>query len=272
VEPLGEITLAIETSNPSAPGAPGVAVGQWVAGADAAGTSLRILSTASIADNTSAPKQRNEDRLMLAIDEAMNAAGLTPRHIKRIAVSLGPGGFTSVRLAVTTAKCIAEVTGAACVGVPTALIAATHFAANHVASNGDPLPQQPFVVALASKGDDAYVQIFTPTNAAPNSAPNAAPGVTPLTDGAVVDASGVATLARTHAFTTLLADAFLPEPMRAQAHALNIAIAPIHLDPVACLLASRGIQPVDPIALAPLYPREPEAVTKWRALHGDHRR
>lgn len=272
MQALGDITLCIETSNPSAPGSPGVCVGQLAAldapdlRAGAIGShfqGVHLLSIASISDNTSTPKQRNEDRLMVAIEQAMNAAGLTPRQIKRIAVSIGPGGFTSVRLAVTSAKCIAEVTGAACIPVPTALVAAVRFAADlgPATPTRSTLPRAAFAVALASKGADAYVQAFS-THQAP-------PGVTPLTQGKVIDAQGLADLVETHAITTLLADDFLPEAMRHRAVELGVSVAPISLDPIACLAASRTIDPVDPVDLLPLYPREPEAVTKWRQLHGE---
>jgi len=36
--------------------------------------------------------------------------------------------------------------------------------------------------------------------------------------------------------------------------------------PLAVLAAAVRCQPVDPIHLMPIYPREPEAVTKWRAM------
>lgn len=269
MNPPGDITLAIETSNPSASSTLGVCVGVLPAlGApgtpalQAGSLEVHILSQASV--TTDAPAQRNEDRLMLAIDQAMNAAGLSPRHIKRIAVSIGPGGFTSVRLAVTTAKCIAEVTGAHCIPVPTPLVAAFRFAP-HATPHATPHAHQPatFAVALASKGPDAYIQVFEARGDSP----------TPLTRGTVLDADAFEALARAlpNPITTLLADSFLPQPLRARAAARNIAVAPIHLDPVACLAASRDIPAVDPIALQPLYPREPEAVTKWRALHGPKR-
>ncbi len=65
----------------------------------------------------------------------------------------------------------------------------------------------------------------------------------------------------------IVADQFFPASMRAGAESLGIAIVPPVFDPVACLEAAEGITPVDPAALAPLYPREPEAVTKWKKLH-----
>lgn len=278
MSPTTDITLAIETSNPSASGGAGVCIGTLELAAfgtpalqagglgdlgtpalRAGGLGVHVLASASVSEESSGPKQRNEDRLMLAIDQAMNAAGLAPRQIKRIAVSVGPGGFTSVRLAVTTAKCIAEATGAQCFAVPTTLVAAYRFMA-HLAANAQ--PTAPFAIALASKGDDAYIQAFEVRDASP----------VPLTQGQVLDAAAFERLAHTSRITTLLADGFLPAPIRDCAARLNIAIAPIALDPVACLAASRTIEPVDPVALLPIYPREPEAVTKWRALHADKKR
>lgn len=263
MSPTTDITLAIETSNPSASDGAGVCIGTLESAAlgtpalRAGGLGVHTLSQAGV--TTDAPAQRNEDRLMLAIDQAMNAAGLAPRQIKRIAVSVGPGGFTSVRLAVTTAKCIAEVTGAQCFAVPTTLVAAYRFMA-HFAANAQ--PTTPFAIALASKGDDAYIQAFEVRDASP----------VPLAQGQILDASAFERLAHTSRITTLLADDFLPALIRDCAARLNIAVAPIALDPVACLAASRTIEPVDPIALLPTYPREPEAVTKWRALHADKKR
>jgi tRNA A37 threonylcarbamoyladenosine modification protein TsaB len=156
-------------------------------------------------------------------------------------VSAGPGGFTSVRIAITAAKMIAEATGAQCVAVPTALVAATTLAG-----------QGPLAVALASKGHTAFVTAFDAQGR-------------PSAPGAVIDATGLPTLP----VRTLVADDFLPADMRDAALALGWTLRPLVLTAQACIRASLGLQAVDPGALAPVYPREPEAVTKWRALHRD---
>jgi len=68
----------------------------------------------------------------------------------------------------------------------------------------------------------------------------------------------------------LVADRFLPEAMRRRAEELGIEVRLPAFDPVACIEAAmEGVAPVDPADLLPLYPREPEAVTKWRALRAD---
>ncbi|MBS0197935.1 MAG: tRNA (adenosine(37)-N6)-threonylcarbamoyltransferase complex dimerization subunit type 1 TsaB [Planctomycetes bacterium] len=220
------LILAIETSNPSAwqPGAPckpGVAVGRRG----------EVLGRADID-----PTATHDDALMVAVDAAMRAASATPRHLSRVAVSAGPGGYTAVRLAVTTAKLIAEATGAECVAVPTA-----HVVARRVDAAG-----QPFAVLLASKGQTAWCTVFAPGG------PRA---------GALVGPADVAGLN----VGLFIADRFLPPAIREAAAGARI-IPPV-FDAAACIEASFDFPAVDPIALTPIYPREPEAITKWRALH-----
>lgn len=45
--------------------------------------------------------------LVTAIDEALSAAGITKRELDAIAVGVGPGSYTGIRIAVTTAKTMA---------------------------------------------------------------------------------------------------------------------------------------------------------------------
>jgi len=223
-----DVTLAIETSNPSGvtPGAsarPGVALLR-------AGAPLAIEPI-----NTANPQH---DDLMSAIDRAATAAGITPRDITRIAVSIGPGGFTNVRIAVTCARMIAEVTGAALIPVPTALVVAL----------GTP-HTGPAAIALASKGDTAHITLVHQ-------------GLV-TAEGRIMDAAALAHLS----ITTLIADTFLPQPMRDLATAKGWQLLPPTFDPLACARAAETLPAIDPAQLAPMYPREPEAVTKWRAMH-----
>ncbi len=227
---MSGLILGIETSNPSAwtvdsPARPGIAVarvGGEVLGVEAIETS-----------------RSNEDDLAMAVSRLFTRLSLRARDVARVAVSVGPGGFTAVRLAVTTAKMIAEATGAQCLPVPTAWVVA-----RRVRAEGR------FAVALASKGESVFVTVFG--------------GSTPE-EGKLVEADGLAGLA----VKVIVADQFFPASMRAGAEALGIAIVPPVFDPVACLeiAAEGGITPVDPAVLVPLYPREPEAVTKWKKLH-----
>lgn len=188
--------------------------------------------------NTSNPRH---DDLQSCIDRAIASRGAAPRDIARVCVSVGPGGFTNIRIAVTTARMIAEVTGAACVPVPSAAVVA-----RRVISPG------PFAVALASKGDTAFVTVFS------------APG-TPDAPGSIMDGPAIASLAQ-RGVRLFVADQFLPQTARNAVEGAGMTILPPVFDPVACLESGIVLPAVDPVALKPIYPREPEAVTKWRAL------
>lgn len=228
------LTLAIEASNPSAARAgsgPGVAAGMVREdGVDVLG--VEMLRTAG----------RHDDDLMAAVDRLWSRVERPREEIERVAVSIGPGGYTGLRIAVVAAKMIAEASGALCVGVPTALV---------VSRRAAPDLPAPFGVALASKGRTTVVTVF-----ASLSAPAGGPRE--------IDAQGLVSLG----LRALIADAHLPRPIRERCAESGIRIDEPVFDPAACLEASAGVAPVDPSRLAPLYGREPEAVRKWREAHG----
>lgn len=235
--------LAMETSNPSAwtersKCAPGVVV--CVVGADGVVERGRALVD---------PTKVHEDGLMVAVDRACGLAGVKPRALTDIAVSVGPGGFTAVRIAVTSAKLVAEVTGARLVGVPTAQVVWR-------SCERCGLVTGEAVVALASKGRDAWVTAVGGGFDA----------------GRLMGVDGLMGFAG--AGKVLIADRFLPVGMREAWVGAGGAVMEPEFDPVACAevavmgLGDGWLVGGDPAGLSPMYPREPEAVTKWRAMHG----
>jgi tRNA A37 threonylcarbamoyladenosine modification protein TsaB len=108
-------------------------------------------------------------------------------------------------------------------------------------------------VALAAKRDSAWLTVFGESGE-----PD---------EGRLATAEDLASAARA-GVRVLLADRFLPESMRARALALGVRIEAPVFSAAACARMAASMQGVDPSALLPLYPREPEAVTKWRALRG----
>ena len=131
---LGAWALAIEASNPSADPDPGMAS---VAGARLLedGTPGEVVEVAYPAAT------RDRDGLLPAIDEVRAHLCVESGSLARIYVSVGPGGYTGLRVSVTVAKSLAYATGATVVGVPSATVAI-----------GDHRPDGPFLVCLASKG------------------------------------------------------------------------------------------------------------------------
>lgn len=183
--------------------------------------------------------------LLPSIERCFREAGLGPDALRvkgsRIAVSVGPGGYTSVRIAVTAAKILCESTGALCVSVPTARVVAARV--SH---------PRPFAVALASKRDTTWMTLF--------GADRAERRVLGIVDDAAIDSLA------NEGVDLLVIDRFAPPRIVERAREAGIRIQAPEFDASACAALGADMPPVDPIALEPLYPREPEAVTKWRAL------
>lgn len=62
-------------------------------------------------------KQNHSIELMPTIERLMNQVGLKPQELERIVVAQGPGSYTGLRIAVTTAKMLAYSLGIELVGV-----------------------------------------------------------------------------------------------------------------------------------------------------------
>lgn len=237
-----DLTLAIETSNPSA-GGPGAGGGPGVA----LGIVRGPWQAETIAVEPLAATARHDDDLMPAVDRLFAKAGAEPSQVGRVAVSVGPGGYTALRVAVAAGKMIAEAAGARCVAVPTALC---------LALRAD-VPA-PLGVLLASKGDSAWVSVLPADwRSRPEVAVRGG-------GGRIITAADLPTLG----VVSLVGDRFTPELIRTTAAELGIPLAEPVYDPAACLEASGALPEIDPAALAPIYPREPDAVTLWRKLHG----
>ncbi len=122
-------------------------------------TAFEACSVAVAADN-GAPVIRTEivdrahaERLMPMIEDAMGAAGLALADLDRIAVTVGPGSFTGLRIGIAAARGLALVTGADAVGVGTLAVHAEEARAEFGAC--------PILALIAAGRGEVYGQSFT---------------------------------------------------------------------------------------------------------------
>lgn len=255
--PRRRVMLLIETSNPgSGPSGP---FGDKPGNAVVAGPGVGVVDldapdrAGSLEVEPIEPGSRHSDELMPAIATMFTKLGLKPGSIERIAVSAGPGGYTGVRIAVTTAKAIAEAMGAPVLPVPSPLVAAAHL-------DGSELPA---LVVSACKGSTGHgVRIPDRWDAGLDS-----PRVLGVVDAQSLSRTDLAGV------RTLVADEHVPGPIVDLARERGMAIAvPIYS---VCGLTRIAIGSLDaapaswvaPETVLPIYAREPEAVTRWRARH-----
>ncbi|MEM7228474.1 MAG: tRNA (adenosine(37)-N6)-threonylcarbamoyltransferase complex dimerization subunit type 1 TsaB [Planctomycetota bacterium] len=190
----------------------------------------------------------HDDDLMPAIARLAARVNVTPQSIDAVCVSIGPGGFTGIRLAVVTAKMLALSIGATIVAVPSAEIVA----------HGTPdLGSGPIMVALATKREsfwstvlhrheDDWVVVGTPCLATIDALPS----------------SDV---------RAIVADNHAPESLRAWATSSDVPVhAPVFTARAALVLGRQRLGAgltTNAASLEPLYPRPPEAVTLWEQRH-----
>jgi tRNA threonylcarbamoyladenosine biosynthesis protein TsaB len=120
---------------------------------DTAGSTCSVAigrGDATLAHERREMRHGHAEALLPMIDRVTDAAGLAPADIAIIAVSVGPGGFTGIRAGLAGAQGLALATKAELVGV-------TSFAAVAALL---PKADAPILVALDSRREDLYVQIF----------------------------------------------------------------------------------------------------------------
>ena len=167
-----------------------------------------------------AARRHNLD-LVPSIDALLRGRDAGPADLGELYVSLGPGSFTGLRIAVATAKMLSLTVGLRIVGVPTLEL----LAVQHPGS----------MVCLNVKQGTAW-----------STGPGHPPAFRSLEQ---LRDSGLPLIADT------LEDAAPAEPDVAVLYRLGHA-------------AAQAGRYDDPLSLAPLYLREPEAVTLWDQRHG----
>lgn len=242
----GKFTLAIEISNPSS--GPRGDAGGCLAGP---GVALGVVDVTTgkgtfLGAELLGQGPRHDDDLMPAIDRVCRSHGAVPADLGTIAVSIGPGGYTSLRIAVATAKMIAEATGARVVPIPSAQVAAERIIG----------AEPPILVCLASKNTTVHATMF----ASPEQ-----PGW--VESSRVLGEIDAAAMEQARP-RTVVGDRFLPDAFREAAARIGAPIVEPIFAAESVFWLSVHAAAIDAVQLAPTYPREPEAVTKWRERLG----
>ena len=225
----GALTLAIETSNPSSGGEPGVALGLTTR------LGVRLLDHEPLGTG-----DRHDDLLMPAIERLFARSERDHAKLERVAVSIGPGGYTGLRIATAAASLIGLTTGAMVLGVPSAWVASRRVPVG-----------EPFAVCLASKRDGAWVHRFEADR-------------TPIGTGSLVPIDAIAGVET----RVWVADRFLPEAARSEIAARGGRVIEPEFEASSVLELAWSVSPSVNGVVHPLYGREAEAVTRWRELHG----
>ena len=181
------------------------------------------------------------ERLFPRIAEVMDGAGLAFSALDRIAVTVGPGGFTAVRVGISAARALALATGKP-VAATTSLAVMAHRAEEML---DEPLGGRQLMVAVYAGRSAHYVQSFT-AGAIETGEPllltseEAARSVGQ--QGAIVVGTGALVVAALVKETGGDAEPRFPD---LQPHARNLA------------LLAAGLTPV--VGVRPLYLRPPDA-------------
>ncbi len=188
---------------------------------------------------------RDKDDVLPAIARLAKKQSVKPNSIQLVVVSVGPGGFTGLRTAVSIAKMISFTTSAEIVSVETAL----SITRSQTTNDGT------YFVVSGVKKESFWLSKVTKQN----NDWNCKSQLSTLDEFSVVlDAT----------IDGVFIDSFSPEevPSLCSEHGVSIYQARPNakalLELGTMLLKQKAT--TDPLALAPLYPREPEAVRLWK--------
>ena len=126
------------------------------------------------------------------VESALAEAGLGPRDLTAVAVSMGPGTFTGVRVGLAAARGMSLA-----LGIPAEGLSSLHVLAAGAVRAGEAGPNEPVAVAVDARRGEVYAQRFGP-GAVPDGPPEllaVAAAAAAVPAGAVLVGSGAELLA-----------------------------------------------------------------------------
>lgn len=135
-------------------------------------------------DPAGGERPQHSSLLLALAHELLEEAGITFAAVDRIAVGLGPGGFTGLRIGVSTARALAQAAGAQIAGVSTL---------QALAAAAEPRPEQGVLAIVDARRGEVFAagwrageQVLGPVAVAPAQVGGlAGPGWLAVGDGAL---------------------------------------------------------------------------------------
>lgn len=104
-----------------------------------AGTDAAIVSPHGrvLGESRSTDRRLHAELIGVAIDEALERAGLAPRHVTHVVAGMGPGPFTGLRVGVAAARAFAAARGIDLVPIASHDAIAHEWRSSHLEAAGD---------------------------------------------------------------------------------------------------------------------------------------
>lgn len=208
-----------------------------------------------LAELTAETRFTHSETLVPNIEEVLRLADVKREELSAIAVSLGPGSFTGLRIGLAAAKAIAYALEIPLVGVPTLEVLAAAF----------PSPGAVVAPLIDAQKGNAYFALYRFTDS----------GL--ICEKDVVVASPeeiIATLKSVQSPVMLAGDFARKLVVKRVELPKNVTLAPItHIMPRAALVAARAFvrlangEGKSPMELEPIYVRRSEAEVLWEKRH-----
>ncbi len=185
---------------------------------------------------------RKKDAMMPALEKSVTTVGGNPNEIDTIFVSIGPGSFTGLRVAVATTKMLSYTTGATIIPIKTAL--------GVVCADKEHVPKS--IVVSAIKKENFWLSVVTK-----NPKWNC--------EGGLVNASQLPLYIEQN--TVLYCDSLLTDEITKMCTEVGVTLREMQSTATSIMAVGSTLgdkNHIDPALLLPLYPREPEAVRMWK--------
>lgn len=126
------------------------------AGADCAVALYDVERDVVLGEVTETIGRGHAEKLMAVLDSALDAAGVSLDEVDRIAVTVGPGSFTGIRVGVAAARGLALALNVEAVGVSTLQVLAADCLATRPATE-----KRPVIASMDARRGEVYFQPFS---------------------------------------------------------------------------------------------------------------